>query len=332
MNERAPISGRLAAGRRSSFARRDTNLKLVGALVSGVVLAFALLLLVLARVDPDQGTRVRGAVVDLLSPVIRVVSLPVKAVRAGAATVRAHLEVVERNRLLEAEIEAARAEAAKARALAEEIARLDALLSLRRPERRLVASGVASAASGSASARLATLSVGYRDGVRPRMPVIAPEGLAGRIQDVGLTASRVMLVSDANSRVPVRVERTGWTGIAQGTGAVDLLFEYDPASATDRLRIGDRLLTSGDGGLFPPGIPVAVIVDAEANPPRARPFVRPSALGAMAVEAPWLPPPELTPADPAPDEADLPPAPAPSAAPAATGAAGAAASAAEAPA
>jgi rod shape-determining protein MreC len=311
MNERGPIGGRLASGRRTSFARRDTNLALVGALVSGVVLAFAVLLLVLARVDPDQGTRVRGAVLDLLSPVIKVVSLPVKAVRTAAQTLSDHWQVVERNRALEAEIAAARARAAQADALAEEVARLDALLKLRRPERRLVASGMASAASGSPSARLATLSVGRRDGVRPRMPVLAPDGLAGRIQDAGLTASRVMLVSDANSRVPVKVERTGWPGIAQGTGAVDLLFQYDPASATDRLRVGDRLVTSGDGGLFPPGIPVAVIIDTQANPPRARPFVRPSALGAMAVEAPWLPPPEVEPTDPAPDEADRPISPPP---------------------
>jgi rod shape-determining protein MreC len=326
VNERAPIGGRWGFQRRSSFARRDANLALVGALVSGALVAFALLLLVLARVNPDMGSRVRGAVLDLLSPVIAVVTAPVKAVRAIVAAADAHLGVVEENRALREERDRLRAEAEASADRAREIRRLEKLLALRRPERRLVASGVASASAATGAQRTATISVGLTDGVRPRMPVLAPEGLAGRVTDVGLGSARVMLVSDANSRVPVVLERTGWTGIAAGTGAVDLLLQFDPASGTDRIRVGDRIVTSGDGGLFPPGVPVAVVIDAEANPPRARPFVVPGALSAVSVEAPWMPPPERVPTAPAPDEPDRPklapssaapaPAPAPGAGPA----------------
>lgn len=318
MNDRAPLGGRIGVPRRTSFARRDTNLALIGALVSGVIVAFAILLLVLARIDPGQGARVRGAVLDILSPAIALVSAPVKAVRALADRLSDHFGTVARNRELEADLAAARAAAARTSELEAEVARLDALLRLRRPERRLVASGIASASAATGSARTATLSVGSRDGVRPRMPVIAPEGLAGRVTDTGLGAARVMLLTDPNSRVPVRVERLGWTGIAQGTGGPELLFQHDPQPGTAPLARGDRLVTSGDGGLFPPGLPVAVVTDIEANPPRARPVVRPSALGPVLVEAPWLPPEEPVPTAPAADEADLPP-PAP-AAPAQVGA------------
>jgi rod shape-determining protein MreC len=318
VNDRAPIGGRWGFQRRTSFARRDANLALAGAVVSGTLIAFALLLLVLARVDPDMGSRVRGAVLDLLSPVISVVTAPVKAGRALVAWVDAHVGVVDENRRLKAELAALKAEARASEARAKDIRRLERLLALRRPERRLIASGMASASAATGAQRTATISVGVQDGVRPRMPVLAPQGLAGRVTDVGLGSARVMLVSDGNSRVPVILERTGWTGIATGTGAVDLLFQFDPASGTDRIRVGDRLVTSGDGGLFPPGIPVAVIVDAEANPPRARPFVVPGALSAVSVEAPWLPPPDPVPSTPAEDEADRPvvaPAPAPKAPP-----------------
>lgn len=83
-------------------------------------------------------------------------------------------------------------------------------------------------------------------------------------------------------------------------------FQFDIASGTDRIRVGDRLVTSGDGGLYPPGVPVAVIVDADSNPPRARPLANPTGLGAVMVEAPWLAPPVMVQAAPAPGEPDRP--------------------------
>jgi rod shape-determining protein MreC len=206
---------------------------------------------------------------------------------------------------------------------------MDALLGLRRPERRLVASAVASALSAGAGQRQAIISAGLSDGVRPRMPVIAAEGLAGRVTDVGQAAARVMLLTDSDSRVPVKVLRTGWTGLAVGTGGTLMDFQFDIASGTDKIRVGDRLVTSGDGGLYPPGLPVGVIIDAESNPPRARPLANPTGLGAVMVEAPWLTSPALVPVAPAPGEPDRPVAPAPAATAAVTPPAGAAAAAAQ---
>jgi rod shape-determining protein MreC len=66
------------------------------------------------------------------------------------------------------------------------------------------------------------------------------------------------------------------------------------------LRAGDRLVTSGDGGIFPPGVPVAVVTDAAGAPPRARPIARPDGLGYVIVERPYLPPVATTPQAPRP--------------------------------
>jgi len=295
----------MRGGRRTSFARRDSNLALLGALVSGVILAFALLLLVIQRVNPEQGSRMRGATLDALSPLISVARAPADAIRGIGGFFSDHWRVVQANRRLEAELAAASVRADKADVLALELKRLELLIGLRRPERRLVASGVASSASATAGLRSATISVGATDGVRPRMPVIASDGLAGRVTDTGRGAARIMLLTDANSRVPVKVVRNGWAGLAVGTGGTLLDFAYDIVSGTDALRVGDRLVTSGDGGLFPPGIPVAVIVRIDQNPPRARPLANPAGLGPIMVEAPWLPAPALVPATAAPSEPDL---------------------------
>jgi rod shape-determining protein MreC len=292
--------------RRSSFARRDSNLALLGAVLAGAILAFALLLLLIQKANPEQGTRIRGAAADLVQPVSALLATPARVGRAVVQAVSDHWRVVGKNRALEAEVLSLEEKAARSDALALEVRRLDALLKLQRPERRVVATGQAAAQAGTASSRMALVSVGLRDGVRPQMPVIAADGLAGRIVDVGHHASRMMLLTDANSRVPAKVLRTGWTGLAVGRGTTTLDFQFDPASGADRIRAGDRLVTSGDGGLYPPGIPVAVVIDATTSPPRLRPAANPAGLGPIMVEAPWLPPPAILPVPAAAPEPDRP--------------------------
>lgn len=316
-----PPATRSREPRRTSFARRDSNLALLGALLSGVVLALALLLLLFSRINPDQGAGLRGATLDALSPLLAVTHAPVEAVRQLGATIGSHMQVVERNHALQASLKAATRKANEAEALTVEVQRLEGLLHLQRPERRLVASAIASTSSGNAGMRSAIINAGLADGVRARMPVIASQGLAGRVTDVGNHAARIMLLTDANSRVPVKVLRTGWTGLAIGNGETTLEFVFDIASGIDRIRVGDRLVTSGDGGLFPPNVPVAVVIQVTSDPPRARPLANPTGLGAVMVEAPWLPPPDFVPATPAPSEADRPVAPPPAAAAANTKAA-----------
>ncbi|WP_199554310.1 rod shape-determining protein MreC [Sandaracinobacteroides hominis] len=314
---------RFRGTRRTSFARRDSNLALLGALFAGIVLAFALVLLVTQRVNPELGSRLRGATADALSPLISVARAPFEGMRMLGGAIGDHFRVVEQNRELQAQLKAAQAKVAKSDQLAAEVKRMEQLIGLQRPERRVVASGVASAVSANAGMRTAIISVGLGDGVKPRMPVIASGGLAGRVTDVGQGSARILLLTDANSRIPVKVVRTGWTGLAVGNGGTLLDFQYDIASGSDRIRVGDRLVTTGDGGLFPPGLPVGVIINADASPPRARPLANPTGLGAVIVEAPWLPPPVFVPAAPAAPEADrklAPPVPAGTAP--ATGAAG----------
>lgn len=303
MVARPPVS---SGRRRAGFSRRDSNLALLGALFTGVLIAFSLLLLLMQRVNPEFGGRLRAAMLDALQPVLSVARAPVDAARIVGQTVHDHWRVVEENRRLRERLSAVRADIARTDALRIEVERLEALVGMRRPERRLVAAAMASASPVTATRRSAIINVGLSDGVLPRMPVIAAEGLAGRVTDVGSSASRIMLLTDAASRVPVKVMRNGWTGLAVGKGSTLLDFTYDVASGMDEIRVGDRLVTSGDGGLFPPGIPVAVIIATDAQSPRARALANPANLGPVMVEAPWLPVPRFLNADPAPPEADLP--------------------------
>jgi rod shape-determining protein MreC len=102
---------------------------------------------------------------------------------------------------------------------------------------------------------------GSNDGVRKDMPVIAGEGLAGRVVKVGASTAEVVLLIDRSSAVAGRVAASGETGFVRGTGSSRLRFElFDPEAS---VAIGDKVVTSGyDRGLYPPGLPIGTVTEA----------------------------------------------------------------------
>ena len=118
--------------------------------------------------------------------------------------------------------------------------------------------------------RLAVVPVGRSSGVRPTQPVRGPAGLIGRVIETGSISARILLLTDPASVVPVRRATDDLEGVVVGDGAGGL--ELRPlVSRRVQLRAGDLFVTSGVGGVFPPGIPVAL--------------VRPSGGGRIAMQA-----------------------------------------------
>ena len=309
------------APRRSTAMRREQNLALVSAVVSGAVITTGLLLLLVARVNPDAGSRMRGPMLDIVTPIWGVVRAPFDG--AGRATnwVRDYLGAVSRNRALTTDL--ARAQAQIQLAAADQLAlkQLRALMKVQQPGRTLVATARLVAATSGSVARTAMVSAGTRDGVSVGMPVIAAQGLIGRITETGNHAARVLLLTDPASRVPVIVQRTGQAALVVGRNGPALEIS-DRVGAELPLRTGDRLVTSGDGGVFPPGVPVGSVIAGGVEPPRVRPATSPMGAGFVLIEAAWLvlPPEPVVPrsdapvpvearrASPAPKPAPAPPA------------------------
>jgi rod shape-determining protein MreC len=111
------------------------------------------------------------------------------------------------------------------------------------------------------------IDLGSREGLQPNMPVLTADGLVGRVVEVGLTRARVLLVGDPNCRFSALVDDTRDKGIvAPDETSFDhqiVQFTYVPTGI--ELRPGSQVLTSGDGGVFPKGIPVGRIVDVRTN-------------------------------------------------------------------
>ncbi len=99
-------------------------------------------------------------------------------------------------------------------------------------------------------------------------PLIDANGLVGQVIEVSSTTSRVLLITDPTHSVPVQINRNGVRAVAEGVGSLDQLAIHHIAATTD-IQPGDLLVTSGLGGRFPIGYPVAVVAAVERNPGEA---------------------------------------------------------------
>ena len=292
------VHGNWPSPRRVSYARREQNLALIGAVVTGAVLSTGLLLLVLSRVDPAYSARLRAAAIDVVAPVWASVRGPFDVVDAGIDAVGDYIGTVPRARRLAAENAALRRALQDRDTVAAENRSLRRLVRVVAPRLDLVTIARFAGASAGSYSRTAIVAAGARDGVFAGQAVRADVGLVGRTVEAGAHAARILLLTDPTSRVPVLVVRTGQPALAAGA-AGRLLEVRDRGGAEVPLQRGDRLVTSGAGGLFAPQIPVAMVVEAQGEPPRALPYADPAALDYVAIYRAYLPVPELPAAAPA---------------------------------
>jgi rod shape-determining protein MreC len=234
-----------------------------------VVTAFALMLL--GKADTILVERLRGGVVDLMTPVIRALSQPAGALAQVADNVRdlANLRA-ENARLREDNQELALWRDA-ARRLETENGQLRSLLDYKPPPEVHSFAIRVMGDTGGAFAHSLLVAAGSREQVRKGMAVLTGEGLVGRVAQVGRRASRVVLITDITSRVPVVLENTRTRAILAGNNSERPRLIYVPAGA--RVSPGDRIVTSGHAGALPPGIPVGVVSSVDDTVIRVQPFI-----------------------------------------------------------
>jgi len=105
--------------------------------------------------------------------------------------------------------------------------------------------------------RLITIDGGKLQGFKIDQPVLNSKGVLGKIMLASLNDSKVLLITDIDSQIPIRIQRTGQRGILAGTGGRKLSLNFIPN--TESVHVGDIIETSGLGNLYPPGLPVAKI-------------------------------------------------------------------------
>jgi len=241
----------------------------------------SMVVIILGKADQSLLDSLRRTVGDAVAPALDTASRPLAAVgnlvdraRGVVAMYQENLRLTEENeKLLQWQDAALR--------LAAENEQLRGLLRLvPEPAISYVTARVI-ANSGGAYVRTVLINAGSNDGLARGQAAMTGEGLAGRLTEVGARAARVLLITDLNSRIPVMVEGSREGAVLAGDNSERPRLQYLPASAT--LKIGDRVVTSGEGGVFPPGLPVGIIASVDSGAVRVEPSVELSQLGYLRI-------------------------------------------------
>ena len=107
------------------------------------------------------------------------------------------------------------------------------------------------------------IDLGKANGIEPGMPVVTERGLVGRITDVYNNSSRVLLINDSNSSVNTLLQNSRLRGILRGRAGQQPIMDYLPQD--NKVLVGDIVVTSGESGNFPAGVPVGQVVEVEQN-------------------------------------------------------------------
>lgn len=244
--------------RRPGFSRKAQLQIFTGYLLAFTGAFAGLLLLALSYFDPTAFSAVRSMTAEVTAPPARLFTGIRVGAQDGWREVAAYFEAGSKNAALQREAERNRIRLIEARALKQENRELRRLLGLIKQVGRPVATARLINSTASSSRRYATLDVGSRQGVQRGQPVRAQRGLIGRVLETGPNTSRVLLLSDAENVVPVRRARDGIVAFSQGRGdgRVDLkLIDI----GVNPFKVGDVMVTSGNGGIYPPNVPVAII-------------------------------------------------------------------------
>jgi rod shape-determining protein MreC len=228
-------------------------------------------LMLLGRTESGLIERTRALVADAVAPILDFASRPISGTVDALENAQNLMALAKENASLrEANRRLRSWQAVAYRLEAENGALRELLRMVPDPQSRYVTARVV-ADNGGAFVRSVLVNAGARDGVIQGQAAVTGEGLAGRVAQVGGRSAQVLLLTDMNSRIPVMLAHSRERAMLAGNNTNrPVLLYLGPRS---RVEPGDRVLTSGDGGVFPAGLPVGVVSASEDGTTRVQPFV-----------------------------------------------------------
>lgn len=221
------------------------------------LICLSIALLVLGKADLVLMERVRTISTDAISPVLGTLSQPINALNKGIERVRELASLVEENERLRRENERLLKWQMVSRSLDRENEYYRRMLNALSDPLVLPITARIVGDSGGPFVRTLLLGAGSLDGVKVGQAAVGPHGVIGRVVAVGHQSARVLLLTDLNSRIPVVLEKSRHKGILVGDNSSQPKLEFLPTNSQPTA--GDRLVTSGDGGMLPAGWPIGVV-------------------------------------------------------------------------
>ena len=237
-------------------------------LIIGGLIILLLGIFLLWRIDSPRVEQVRINIIDRVIPKFSWATYPLNGAINIMRSARSYSRIYQQNQDLRRELQQMKAWKEAALQLEQENARLLDLNKVRLDPNLTRITGVVLADSGSPFRQSVLLNVGARDGIIDGWATMDGLGLVGRISGVGPDSSRVILLTDTSSRIPASIEPSGQNVLILGdnTLAPPIDFIENP----ELIRPGDRIVSSGDGGVFPPGLLIGQVAKDSGGRLRAR--------------------------------------------------------------
>ena len=237
-----------------------------------IVLSLAILCLIafflVCRIDSPRVERFRAQVIDTVVPNFDWAMAPVTGTVNILRDFQSYRRIYDQNRELRRELQQMKAWKEAALQLEQENARLLDLNNVQLDPRLTFVTGVVLADSGSPFRQSVLINVGARDGIIDGWAAMDGLGLVGRISGVGAGSARVILLTDTSSRIPAIVQPSGQNVLILGDNTAAPLIDF--IEDTDQIRAGDRVMSSGDGGVFPAGLLIGQVAEDPGGRLRVR--------------------------------------------------------------
>lgn len=244
---------------RRSLSRLALPLKvMVDRFAFAAMIASSIALLIIGKANSDLFTMINMRVGDALSPIMAVLNEPVAASRRLVDRIGEVAAVFEENQRLRQQNQRLLEWQDVARHLASENRRLRQALNMAaEADRPTVVAARVVADTGGPFVHTVLVNAGRGSGVASGMAAVNDQGLVGRVIEVGSRSARLLLLTDFNSKVPVMVEPSRDQAVLAGDNSREPRLVFMPLNP--RISVGDRVVTSGRGGVLPPGLPVGVV-------------------------------------------------------------------------
>lgn len=237
-------------------------------LLLGITLLCLLAIFLIWRIDSPRVERFRLAVIDRVVPSFDWALVPVTASVNLLRDFQSYQRIYQQNQELRRELQQMKSWKEAALQLEQENARLLDLNSVSIDPRLTHVTGVVVADSGSPFRQTVLVNVGHRDGVLDGWATMDGLGLVGRISGVGENASRVILLTDTTSRIPAIIQPSGQKALVVGDNTRSPPIDF--LENRDQVRPGDRVITSGDGGVFPADLVIGQVAEDPGGRLRVR--------------------------------------------------------------
>jgi rod shape-determining protein MreC len=256
--------------RQKSVAGLAPHIFMGGTSSSLIFVVLAALVLIFGLVRPQALSGLRITATDIMTPALSAISRPFQNAAATIGNISGMASLRAENTQLKTENARLKEWYQTALMLQAENQSLQDLLNLKvSPTHQYTTSRVISDA-GNAFVKTILIESGRSSGIQNNQAVLAGEGMIGRIIEAGQNASRALLITDINSRIPILIEGSQQKAIMSGNNTDYPVLKHLPHDSS--LTNGARIITSGDGGIFPAGFPIGRLVQTEKGKFIVKPF------------------------------------------------------------